>query len=53
MIGKDFIITRTKCLLNEFIAPIAEKTDKPRQIFLHRAVKSKDSHEWRSVKQHV
>jgi hypothetical protein len=35
MIGKDFIISMTRCLLNEFIAPIAEKTDKPRQKFLH------------------
>jgi len=38
MIGKDFIINKTRCLLNEFIAPIVEKTDKPRRKFLHQAV---------------
>jgi hypothetical protein len=38
MIGKDFIISMTRCLLNEFIASIAEKTDKPRQKFLHQTV---------------
>lgn len=38
MLGKDFIINKTKCLLNEFIAPIAEKTDKPRKKFLHQVV---------------
>ena len=38
MIGKDFIISRTRCLLNEFINPIAENTDKPRQKFLHQSV---------------
>jgi hypothetical protein len=38
MIGKDFIITKTRSLLNEFIAPIAEKTDKPRQKFLRQVV---------------
>jgi len=100
MIGKEFIITQTRCLLNEFIAPIADKTDKPRQKFCFirlmrrwpaqigasglireknrlgrgsnlgsqggnipiirksqnfnaRLSKTMDSHEWRSVKQHV
>jgi len=38
LIGKDFIISKTRCLLNEFIAPIVEKTDKPRQKFLRQAV---------------
>ena len=38
MIGKDFIISKTRCLLNEFIGPIAKKTDKPRQKFLHQAL---------------
>ena len=38
LIGKDFIIPKTRGLLNESIAPIAEKTDKPRQKFLHQAV---------------
>ncbi|MFC1792627.1 hypothetical protein ACFL3Q_03460 [Planctomycetota bacterium] len=33
MIGKGFIISKTRCLLNEFIDPIAKKTDKPRQKF--------------------
>ena len=40
MIGKDFIITQTRCLLNEFIAPIAEKMDRPRQKFLRQAVEN-------------
>ena len=38
MLGKDFIISKTRCLLNEFIDPIAQKTDKPRKKFLHQAV---------------
>jgi hypothetical protein len=40
MIGKDFIITQTRCLLNEFIAPIVEKTDKPRQKYLRSSVEN-------------
>ena len=36
MIGKNFITSNTRCLLNEFIAPIAEQTDKPRQNFYPR-----------------
>lgn len=35
MIGKDFIHTKTRCLLNEYIELIAEKTDNQRQKFLH------------------
>lgn len=38
MIGKDFITSKTRCLLNEFLDPIAQKTDKPRQKFLHEAL---------------
>jgi len=29
MIGKDVIITQKRCLLNEFIAPIAENMERP------------------------
>ena len=35
---KDFIINKTRCLLNEFIEPIAQKADKPRKKFLHQAI---------------
>lgn len=38
MLRKDFIISKTKCLLNEFLAPIVQKADKPRAKFLHQAV---------------
>ncbi len=38
MIGKDFIHTKTRCLLNEYIELIPEKTDKQRQKSLHQAV---------------
>jgi hypothetical protein len=38
MLRKDFILCKTRNLLNEFMAPIAEKVDKPRQKFLSQAV---------------
>ena len=38
MLRKDFIISKTRCLLREFISPIAQKADKPRKKFLHQAV---------------
>lgn len=38
MLRKDFILCQTRNLLNEFMAPITEKADKPRQKFLRQAV---------------
>jgi hypothetical protein len=38
MIRKDFIICKTRNLLNQFMAPITEKADKPRQKFLRQTV---------------
>jgi hypothetical protein len=38
MLRKDFIISKTRNLLNEFMAPITSKADKPRQKFLPQAV---------------
>jgi hypothetical protein len=35
---KDFIITKTRCLLNEFISPLVQKADKPRKRFIRQAV---------------
>lgn len=40
MLRKDFIICKTRNLLNEFMAPLTGKADKPRQKFLHQAVSS-------------
>lgn len=38
MLKKDFILNKTRCLLNEFINPIIEKADKPRKKFLRQAI---------------
>lgn len=38
MLRKDIILCKTRNLLNEFIAPITSKADKPRQKFLRQAV---------------
>ena len=38
MLRKDFIINKTRCLLNDFMNPIVEKNDKPRQKFLRQSV---------------
>jgi hypothetical protein len=38
ILRKDFILCKTRILLNEFMAPITEKADKPRQKFLRQAV---------------
>lgn len=38
MLQKDLILCKTRNLLNEFMAPIIEKADKPRQKFLPQAV---------------
>jgi len=38
MLRKDFILCKTRNLLNEFMAPIITNTDKPRQKFLRQAV---------------
>lgn len=38
MLRKDFVLCKTRSLLNEFLAPITAKTDKPRQKFLRQAV---------------
>lgn len=38
MLRKDFILCKTRNLLNEFMAPITEKADKPRRKFLRQAI---------------
>ena len=38
MLRKDFIICKTRNLLNEFMTPIITDADKPRQKFLRQAV---------------
>ena len=38
MLRKDFILCKTRSLLNEFLAPITEKADKPRKKFLRQAI---------------
>ena len=38
MLRKDLIISKTRNLLNEFIAPITAKADKPRRKFLRQAL---------------
>lgn len=38
MLRKDFVLCKTRELLDEFMAPIAEQADKPRQRFLRQAV---------------
>ena len=38
MLRKDFILCKTRKLLNEFMRPIINQTDKPRQKFLMQAV---------------
>ena len=38
MLRKDFVLCKTRNLLNEFMAPITAKADKPRQKFLRQAV---------------
>ena len=40
MLSKDFILNKTRGLLNEFIGPIVQKADKPRKKFIHQAVGS-------------
>lgn len=39
MLSNDFILNKTRCLLNEFIGPIVQKADKPRKKFIHQAVR--------------
>jgi hypothetical protein len=38
MLRKDFILCKTRKLLNEFMAPITAEADKPRRKFLHQAI---------------
>ena len=38
MLKKDFILNNTRCLLNEYINPIINNTDKPRKKFLRQAI---------------
>jgi len=38
MLRKDFVLCKTRNLLNEFMAPITAKADKPRQKFLRQSV---------------
>jgi len=38
MVTKDFVLCKTRTLLNEFMAPIIANTQKPRQKFLRQAV---------------
>lgn len=38
MLRKDFILCKTRNLLNEFMAPIIAKADKPRQKFLKQTI---------------
>ena len=38
MLRKDFILCKTRSLLNEFISPIITEADKPRQKFLRQSV---------------
>ena len=38
MVSNNFILNKTRCLLNEFIGPIVQKADKPRKKFIHQAV---------------
>ena len=38
MLRKDFVLCKTRNLLNEFMAPITAKADKPRRKFLRQAV---------------
>jgi hypothetical protein len=38
MLRKDYILNKTRCLLNEFISPIVQKADKPRKKFIRHAV---------------
>jgi len=38
MLRKDFVLCKTRNLLNEFMAPIMAKADKPRRKFLRQAV---------------
>jgi len=40
MLRKDFVLCKTRNLLNEFMAPITAKADKPRQKFLRQAVEA-------------
>ncbi len=38
MLRKDLIISKTRNLLNEFLAPIMAQADKPRRRFLRQAI---------------
>ena len=38
MLRKDLILSKTRNLLNEFIAPLLAEADKPRQKFLRQAL---------------
>ena len=38
MLRKDFVLCKTRNLLNEFMAPITAKADKPRRKFLRQVV---------------
>ena len=38
MLRSDFILNKTRCLLNEFISPIVQNADKPRKTFIRQAV---------------
>lgn len=41
MLRKDLLLQKTRMLLNEFLAPMLEQVDKPRQRFLKRTVRAK------------
>ena len=38
MLRKDFVLCKTRNLLNEFMAPITAKADKPRRKFLRQSI---------------
>jgi hypothetical protein len=39
MVRKDLLIRKTRMLLGEFLAPMAEPVDKPRKRFLHQVIR--------------
>lgn len=39
MLRKDLLIRKTRLLLGEFLAPLAEQVDKPRKRFLHQVIR--------------
>jgi len=38
MLRKDSVLCKTRNLLNEFMAPVTAKTDKPRRKFLRQTI---------------